>query len=105
MKNINELYHDLAEHRYYDYPVAGARHLMYRVNNGKPFAVYHKDGTSSLAYGFGEKHFTYSWTELQDAKTEYQNKRAQLNERNKLLKQLEDVDLETLRALVAMVKK
>lgn len=105
MKNINELYHNISERRYYDYPACGTRQLSYRVNNGKPFEVFHKEGGSSLAYGFGEKHFTYSWVELQEAKAAYQNKRAELNERNKLLEQLKDVDLETLRALVELVKK
>lgn len=104
MKNICELYHDAKEHRYYDYPVAGARKLSYRINNGKPFEVIRADGIIALAYGFGEKHFTYSLEELQEAKKAYQEKRALLNERNKLLEQLKNVDIETLRMLVELTK-
>ena len=105
MKNINELYHNAKEHRYYDYAIVGARQLSYRINNGKPFEVFHEDGSSTFAYGFGEKQFTYSLYELQEAKKIHQEERANLNERNKLLEQLKDVDLETLRMLVELTQK
>lgn len=105
MKNINELYRNKTIHRIFDYPATGAEHLSYRENNGKPFEVYHADGSVSTAYGFGEKQFTYSYAELMQAKEDYQAKRAYLNERNKLLEQLKDIDLDTLRLLVELAKK
>lgn len=105
MKAISTLYHDTINHCYCDYPAPGAKRRDSRVNNGKPFEVHHADGTTTTAYGFGEKQFTYSMQELMEAKEAYQAKRAYLNERNKLLEQLKDVDLDTLRTLVELVKK
>ena len=100
MKLIADLYHDRVNHRWCDYPIATARKEDYRVNNGKPFPVYHADGTFDLAYGFGEKQYTFSASELIDVKKVYQMERANLNERNKLLEKLKSLDLETLREIV-----
>lgn len=100
MKLIADLYHDCVNHRWCDYPIATARKENYRVNNGKPFPVYHADGTFDLAYGFGEKQYTFSASELIDVKKAYQAERANLNERTKLLEKLKGLDLETLREIV-----
>ena len=102
MLNINTLWSD--GKRNYDYEVEGASRRGWRVNQGKPFRVYHRDGSSSLAYQFGEKHFTYSQEELVEVKAAYQAERAAIHEHNELVKRLAAMDTETLRRLVAMVE-
>lgn len=101
MLAISTLYHDAEDHKYYDYPRENATKLTYRVNSGKPFPVHHKDGTYSIAYGFGEKHFTYSYTELVEAKTKYQRERERIHNRNQMIAKLKELDDNTLAEIVA----
>ena len=100
MLNINTLYHDTINHRICDYPIAGTRPMIYKGNNGKPFKVWHIDGTCSEAYQFGEKSFTYDYTELVQAKKDYQDRRAWLKVHNELIAKLNTLDNEILADIV-----
>ena len=100
MLNINTLYHDTVNHRFCDYPVVGMRKAQSRTNNGKPFKVWHADGTCSEAHQFGEKQFTYDYTELVQAKKDYQDRRAWLKVHNELIAKLNTLDNEILADIV-----
>ena len=82
MKQINELWY--VNSKWYDYPVEGGKHRKYRISSTKPFKVYHNDNTLSLAYSYGDYHFTYSIAELNEkramnkTKIEYNKKHAEL---------------------------
>lgn len=103
MKNIKELYH--FENKWYDYPVAlEAKHEWYKTNSPKPFKVYHFDGTFDLAYTYGEHQFTFDVVELKLRREQYQADRKASGERNALIKQLQQLDTETLKMLVDLVK-
>lgn len=103
MESIRNLYYkEKAENKihYFDYPIADSKPATYKVNSGKPFKVGHADGTVSLAYGFGEKQFTYDYTELVQAKKDYQDRRAWLKVHNELIAKLNTLDNEILADIV-----
>lgn len=100
MKTIASLYHSEKEHRYYDCPIKDGKHYSSRVNSGKPFKVYHADGSFDLAYGFGEKQYTFDYTELVQAKKDYVDRRAWLKEHNTMIARLNELDNETLKEIV-----
>lgn len=101
MKMIKDLYYKAkGKVHYFDYPVAGSEKATYKVNSGKPFKVGHADGTESIAYGFGEKQFTYDYTELVQAKKDYQDRRAWLKVHNELIAKLNTLDNEILADIV-----
>lgn len=100
MKNLSELYHDHNNHKWYDYPMKGTKHDTYKVAGPKPFKVYHKDGTFSLAYMYGSYHYTFSQDELKAAQARYTAERAMLTEHNALVRMIDALDTETLREIV-----
>lgn len=76
------------------------RSVMSRVNNGKPFKVYHIDGTVSIAYGFGEKQFTYDYVELLEKKAEFQATMEYNKERKKLMEKIKNLSNEELKKML-----
>lgn len=98
MKTIVSLYH--ANYKWYDYPVANAEHLDRKSNSPKPFRIYHEDGTYSHAYTYGEQHYTYSISELQEVRKKDVARHNANSERRALLNALDKLDTDTLRELV-----
>lgn len=103
MKNIKDLFN--ADNKWFDYPVANAKHRQYKVNSPKPFRVYHEDGSFSYAYSYGEYHYTFSLEERDAARKEYAEQRAKISERNALIKKFSELDTETMKKLLAMIEK
>lgn len=103
MKKISELFH--TNKGWFDYPVENGEHRSYRVNGPKPFKVYHKDGSFSYAYSYGEYHYTFSIEERDAARKEYFENRAKIGERNALIKKFGELDTETMKRLLAMIEK
>ena len=97
MLNIKDLYHDRANRRWCDYPIANGKHELYKINSPKPFKVYHEDGSFSMAYSFGEYQYTFSLQERDEARAKYNQTRKEAGERRALLAQLENLDTETLK--------
>lgn len=98
MLNIKDLYH--ADCKWYDYPAANGKHKNYKINSPKPFRVYHKDGTFSLAYTFGEYKYTFSIKERDEARAKYYEERKAISEKKALLAQFEKMDTEELKKLL-----
>lgn len=98
MKKINELWH--ANFKWYDYPVINGEHHSYRVGSAKPFKVYHSDGTFTLAYSYGDYHFTYSKAELDEKRAENKAKAEYNKERANLLKYFESLTNEELKQII-----
>lgn len=98
MKNINELWY--ANLKWYDYPVVDGQHRAYRINSPKPFKVRHEDGTFTLAYSYGDYHFTYSKDELMNKRAENAQKAAKNKERAELLKYFEALSNEELKQII-----
>ena len=99
MLNIKDLYHSRENHKWYDYPVANAKHEIYKINSPKPFRVYHRDGSFSLAYSFGEYQYTFSINEREEVRKAFYAETKEKHERMEMLKQLANLDLETLKKL------
>lgn len=102
MLPITNLY--LKNHVLYDYHVFGSKRLSYRVNNGKPFIVHHSDGSSSVAWGYGEKRYTYDPEELRIVRASDAARHAYMAERKDLLEKLGAMTNEQLKALLATVE-
>lgn len=98
MKRINELFHDNKNSKWYDYPVENAEHRSYRV--GTKFRVYHKDGSFSTAYLYGEQQFTYDLEELYKVRIKDANKQAYNKEHTALIQQIKQLDNETLKEII-----
>ncbi len=97
MKNINELFH--LNNKWYDYPVNGGTHRKYKINNPKPFRVYHENGEYSLAYSYGEYKYTFSLEELNSIREQNKKERQNASERAKLIKQIQTLDTNVLREI------
>ena len=104
MKRVSELWR--LNGKYYDYPVSSSDAKVYHhscmAKQGKTIKVYHQDGTMTIGYMFGEKQFTYSEDELVAHRANYQREQELLHERTKILKELGELPLETLRVIKAI---
>ena len=99
MMKINELYYDKKTYKYYDYPHEDTEIRDYKVGRPK-FKVYHQDNTFTIAYLYGEQHFTYDIEELYKVRIRAANKHAYNKERNTLMEQIKTLDNETLKEIV-----
>ena len=98
MEKIQNLWH--LTNKWYDYPVNGGERRSYRIHTPKPFRVYHIDGTFSLAYSYGEYHFTYDLDELAQKRAENAQKTAHNKERAELMKYFEGLTNDELRRII-----
>lgn len=104
MNKINTLYK--RNHKLYDYKIeATEKPLICRTNNGKSFTVYHIDGTESIAYGYGEKLFTYDYEELIQAKKDYEENRNINAKRKNLIQRFEALSIEEMEYLLTLINK
>lgn len=103
MISIRTLYN--RNHKLYDYKVNETeREVFYRHNDGKPFKVFHKDGTCSIAYGYGEKQFTYDYDELMQVKKEYIETRKENARRKELVEKFKMLSTEEMIKLLEIAE-
>ena len=101
MQSIHNLYH--TKDGWFDYPVDGAKRHYQIVRNNQPLKVHHADGTISLAYMFGESHFSYSIEERDATRKAYFEERARISERKALIQKFSELDTDTMKKLLATI--
>ena len=96
MMHIDTLYN--ANNKLYDYPVPNAKRPMWRVAD--QIRVYHEDGTYTVAFMYGEKHFTYDEAERAAKRAEDKARIADNKRRKLLLEKLNALSTDDLQVLV-----
>ena len=99
MIHINTLYN--ANNKLYDYPVPNGKHPAWRTADH--IRVYHEDGTYTVAFMYGDKHFTYDEAERAAKRKEDKARIADNKRRKPLLEKLNTLSTDDLEALVEIL--
>ena len=98
MKILKNLYFNSATYKYYDYPVEGGWHRS--AKTGTTVNIWHIDGTRTVGYMCGEKHYTLDLNERDEWRSNRKTQRAISNKRAQLMKKLDSMSVEELTDLL-----